>query len=288
MVQTATGGGRRKRQKTSSTAAAVATLPADAGFEAPHHADHGDDDDEFVEDTRGLTRTTRRALLLLNPLVDASGKRKSKSDKTVQRARPPVDTLALSSRVRLDQKIAFYQGLVPGSTGTIVGFMYAADPTLGPVLPGADLVAALKSDEQPQLPLVLVQFDNYTGPSCHASLPRVVPIYATTSTIECDGRAYSREQLPLSPANAITVHLAQGTSKEEHVMSPPGGKYSDFARGLFYVALSRCELLSGLYLIHYRATREMFTKWRTHVAEIDAEYERLRLLPKWRALIHEE
>jgi hypothetical protein len=151
-------------------------------------------------------------------------------------------------------------------------------------LPGADFNAAVTSVEQPQLPLVLVQFDKkyYTGESCHPTLPRVVPIYPKTSTIDYNGEKYVREQLPLEPANASTVHQAQGTSAEEHVMCPPGAPFADFSRALFYVALSRCETLDKLYLILYKATVSMFTKYKSQVAEIEAEYERLRQLPKWR------
>ena len=144
--------------------------------------------------------------------------------------------------------------------------------------------AAIASSEQPQLPIVLVQFDAkyYTGESCHPSLPRVVPIYAKTSTIEYNGEKYVREQLPLERANATTVHQAQGTSAKEHVMCPPGAPYADFTRALFYVAINLSKTLAGLHLILFNATAKMFTKHRGMVAEMDAEYERLRQLPKWR------
>ncbi len=109
-----------------------------------------------------------------------------------------------------------------------------------------------------------------------------MPIYAKTSNVKYNGEKYAREQLPLESANATTVHQAQGTSAEEHVMCPPGAPYADFSRALFYVALSRCETLDKLYLILYKATVSMFTKHKSQVAEIEAEYERLRQLPKWR------
>ncbi len=53
-------------------------------------------------------------------------------------------------------------------------------------------------------------------------------------------------------------------------------------RGFFSVAIS--ETPAELYLILYKATNSMFTKHRTQVAEIEAEYVRLRELPKWRDL----
>ena len=108
---------------------------------------------------RGLTKGIRRALLIIDPLVDAKGKSKSKSN-LERGARPPVLTLAESSRVRLLDKLAFYSGLVPDATGVVVSFAYSSDFTsFGPPLPGADFEAAIASTEQPQLPMVLVQFD---------------------------------------------------------------------------------------------------------------------------------
>ena len=269
-----TTGRRRKRQRRTPVA-------GDDG-----NGDFGGNDDESDEiccDSRGLTTDIRRALLMINPLLDANGKRKSKAD--VERgARPPVLILADSSRVRLLDKLAFYSGLVPGATGTVVGFVYSSDVTFGPPLPGANMNEAVASIEQPQLPMILVQFDEkyYSGESCHPTLPRVVPIYSKNSTIVYDGEIYVREQLPLERANATTVHQAQGTSAKEHVMCPPGAPYADFSRALFYVALSRCQTLDKLYLILYKATSSMFTKHKSQVAEIEVEYERLRLLPKWR------
>ena len=270
-----TVGGRRKRQKR--------TLVLDAIDIDGRNSDSDNEVDDGFCDSRGLTVGIRRALLIINPLVDTNGKRKNKS--SLERgARPPVLTLAESSRVRLLDKLAFYSGLVPGATGTVVGFAYSSDVTFGPPLPGADMNTAIASAEQPQLPMVLVQFDAkyYTGESCHPILPRVVPIYAKTCTIEYNGEKYVREQLPLELANANTVHQAQGTSAKEHVMCPPGAPHADFARALFYVAISRCETLAELYLILYKATPKMFTKHKPKVAEIEAEYERLRQLPKWR------
>ena len=268
------GDKRRKRRKSSS----VSSARASGG-----DSDAEDNADPTLHyDNRGLTKQVRHELLLLNPLLDAKGKRKSKTN-VARGARPPVITLAVSSRVRLLDKMAFHLGLIPGATGTVIGFVYTTGPEYGPLLPGADLAGAVASDEQPQVPMVLVQFDEryYSGESCHPSIPCVVPIYPKTSTIEHNGQKYAREQLPLEPANASTVHQAQGTSAKEHVMCPPGAPNADFTRALFYVALSRCETLKDLYFILYKATAKMFTKHKSQVAEIESEYVRLRQLPKW-------
>ena len=185
----------------------------------------------------------------------------------------------------LKVRMAYILGLNPGAIGTVVGYAFSSDLTSnGPVLPGADMKDVVECTEQPQIPLVLVQFDKqfYNGESCSAALPRVVPIFSQTCTIEMNGESYVREQMPLVLSKANTVHQAQGTNAEWHVMSPPGGPFSDFARGLFYVGLSRGTTLNGLVLLNHRIDSKMFTKWKPHLEEIENEYVRLRGLPKWR------
>lgn len=81
--------------------------------------------------------------------------------------------------------------------------------------------------------------------------------------------------VPLEAALATTVHTAQGTTVEAHVMVPP---VTDFAHGLLYVALSRCKTLAGLFLVKHRVTAKMFTNWRKEI-DIVAEYNRLCALP---------
>ena len=74
-------------------------------------SDVGDVIDEDTADTidsRGLTLAVRRALLLINPLVDSStGKRKSRSE-IPRSAKPPFLTIGCGVRVRLTEKITFY------------------------------------------------------------------------------------------------------------------------------------------------------------------------------------
>ena len=275
-------GSRRKRLKKLSVDGAAAASVNFIGDDADDN--DGDEDTACTVDSRGLTQTVRRSLMLINPLVDGTGKRKSKA--AVPRgAKPPLLTVSCGVRVRLLEKVAFYNGLIPGATGVPVGFRFSSDRlTFGPVLPGADFDTALMSTEQPQLPLVLVQFDAkyYTGESCLPDLPRVVPIYPTTCNVELNGETYVREQLPLEASSATTIHQAQGTNAEQHVMCPPGAPGADFSRALFYVALSRCETLRELYLILYKCTESMFTKHKRCINDINAEYARFRLLPKWR------
>jgi len=159
--------------------------------------------------------------------------------------------------------------------------------TYGPIYSGAGFEDAVASQQQLQIPLVLVQFDegDYNGESCLDDVPRVVPIYAEKHRFTFNGVEYEREMLPLKLSLADTVHSAQGSSVKEHVMVPPIGRYDDFARGLIYVALSRVTKLSGLYLIGHNLTTQMFTKWAHQIKAINAEYARLRALPHWRSII---
>jgi hypothetical protein len=95
------------------------------------------------------------------------------------------------------------------------------------------------------------------------------------------GIKYQRNMIPLEVATASTVHAAQGSTVSAHVMIPPGGQYADFSPALLHVALSRVTSILGLFLIRYRITTAMFTKWLSFTAEITREYDRLRAVPKW-------
>jgi len=76
---------------------------------------------------------------------------------------------------------------------------------------------------------VLAQFDegDYIGESCVDGVDRVVPNTADKFNVWMDGRSYQREMLPLEPCKASTVHSAQGTTVEHHVMIPPGDSYAN-------------------------------------------------------------
>ena len=85
----------------------------------------------------------------------------------------------------------------------------------------------------------------------------------------------------LFPQRRHLVHSLQGTTVEEAVIVPPGGRNDDFTRGLLYVALIRVKTLQGLYLIIHHINAKMFTKWRKQINQIEKELIRLRKLPEW-------
>ena len=93
---------------------------------------------------------------------------------------------------------------------------------------------------------VLVQFDEYEGPSFLSETERVVPIVPGKSEWFKGGRNKSRTQLPLSIAFAITIHKSQGKTISKAVVDV-GDK--SIALGAAFVAISRLKSLDGLVLI---------------------------------------
>jgi len=125
-----TVGKRRKRKRLT----AIPPSGLQGPFDASDEGNNPDGGDGEHLDSRGLTAAVRKALLCINPLLEGNGKRKTKSN-VPRGARPPVLVLAESSRVRLLDKLAFYSGLIPGATGTVVGFIYSTDNSFGDPMP---------------------------------------------------------------------------------------------------------------------------------------------------------
>lgn len=110
-----------------------------------------------------------------------------------------------------------------GATGTVMNFIYHS--TL----------------QSPNLPVV-VQFDNYHGPSIIEGQPNCVPICPVTATLQISEIFYERQQLPLRLAWVWTIHKSQGLTPPKAVIDiGKSGKIS----GLSYVVLSRVKSLSS-------------------------------------------
>ena len=136
--------------------------------------------------------------------------------------------LAKGSRVMLRHNLWTEAGLVNGALGTVHDIIYKPGTRVG-TLPA----------------VVLVKFDEYTGPSCLNGIENVVPICPRKAEWFIKGMARSRTQLPFNLAWNMTIHKAQGSTLKKAVMDV--GK-SEKSAGQAYVALSRVKTLKGLAL----------------------------------------
>ena len=117
------------------------------------------------------------------------------------------------------------EGLVNGAIGTVHSIAYA------------------DGHHPPQLPVaVMVQFQNYAGPTLEHGCVPVTPIQRTWYQ---GSRACSRLQVPLRPAWALTVHKCQGLTLGRVVVDLG---QREFASGLSFVALSRVRSINDLLI----------------------------------------
>ena len=137
----------------------------------------------------------------------------------------PVLCLAKNSKVMLTMNLWPSVGLCNGATGTVVDFIYHSNL------------------QPPSLPIaVIVQFDEYEGPSIFEDKPNCVPICPVTVTLQISERCHERQQLPLKLAWALTIHKSQGLTLPKAVIDI--GK-SEKTPGISYVAISRVKSLSS-------------------------------------------
>ena len=137
----------------------------------------------------------------------------------------PVIFLAKNARVMLTANLWPEVGLCNGATGEIIDFLYQ------------------EQHAPPNLPIaVLVHFYKYTGP---LFLQNSIPIVPLTFEWTSGKHNLSRQQLPLQPCYAITIHKSQGQTLEKAVIDL--GK-TEMAAGTSFVAVSRLKTLEdGLF-----------------------------------------
>ena len=92
--------------------------------------------------------------------------------------------------------------------------------------------------------VIIVKFENYTGPELIKGHPKCVPIAPVTREW-VDGKSVrSRTQFPLRLSWAMTIHKSQGLTLNQAVIDI-GEK--DITTGSTFVACSRLKTLNGLY-----------------------------------------
>ena len=118
------------------------------------------------------------------------------------------------------------KGLYNGALGTVRGLIYA------------------EGKKPPTLPLcILIEFDDYSGPSVVPGR-NLVPI--VSETIQFDSRSGvsgSRQQFPLTLGWAITIHKSQGLTLNRVILDIGKGETN---LGITYVGCSRVKSFKGL------------------------------------------
>ena len=109
--------------------------------------------------------------------------------------------LAKGAKVMLTSNLWCEMGLANGSRGTVYEIIYPTD-----------------KNPLDSIPIVLVEFEDYKGPSFLEGAPKVVPIASVSAEWQNSvGKYCSRQQIPLVLAWALTIHKSQGVLLFEFV-----------------------------------------------------------------------
>ena len=160
-------------------------------------------------------------------LAKHTGRNASKASDEEADNLPTELLVCIGARVMLTVNLWTENGLVNGSIGMITDIVWDT---------GLDPSVSMPS-------LLLVRFDEYSGPDFPLYGPKIIPIFPTNRQFEYKGIPCSRTQFPIRLAYAITVHKSQGLTLLRAVLNI---NQKEHCLGLSYVAISRVKALNGL------------------------------------------
>ena len=162
--------------------------------------------------------------------------------------------LGKNARVMLRRNMWISKGLVNGSLGRVIAIVFDRDQ--GDAGTGG-------------LPVgVICDFDKYTGPWFISDQPRSVFVPVVTAVYDENDEPYTRKQVPLIPAWAITIHNSQGmtigsTSKiAQRCVIDIGNR--EIGSGMSYVAFSRAMTTKDYAVRFPIFTLQRITRIKTH------------------------
>ena len=135
--------------------------------------------------------------------------------------------IARECQVLLTSNLWQEAGLTNGARGTVKYIIYE------------------KGQKPPRLPaMVIVQFDQYIGPSYLENEEKCVPIVIQERNFTKQQVYCTRKMLPMKPGYAISIHSSQGATLHSVIVNL-GPR--EFATGLAYVASTRVRKIENIY-----------------------------------------